>query len=225
MSVNPKLILCIGDSIGMPRDGVIYAETWFYLLSENFKEHHFIYSFKRALTTDELINKDFLEFINPNYVVLQIGIVDCAPRYFRKGSFVEIFVNKLPKLLRDNFWKIKKKISQRKKNFSYVSEHKYKENIISYIDRCMKLGIEKVFILPIILPGTKMIKSNPQIVEQLNRYNLILNEVELIYEKVHLIKFNLPFTESDFVDDGYHLNSSGQKIVGRSLIDNLSLFI
>ena len=56
-------ILCIADSLGLPRDGVKIEDTWFYKLCHSFPQHHFIDRFERGMLTSRLIESE--DFSNP----------------------------------------------------------------------------------------------------------------------------------------------------------------
>ena len=81
-------ILCIGDSLTLPRNGVNYEDTWFYLIKQNFLNFEFISSFKRAITSNILNEHDSLELYSPDYAIIQLGIVDCAPRLIKEASLI-----------------------------------------------------------------------------------------------------------------------------------------
>ena len=80
----------------MPRPGVDYEDTWVYKLIEALPEFEFIDKTKRASTSERLVTEggdninpygaDLLEHYMPDIVVMQIGIVDCAPRYIKRGG-------------------------------------------------------------------------------------------------------------------------------------------
>jgi acyl-CoA thioesterase-1 len=91
-------IACIGDSLGMPRENVLYEDTWFFRVQQSHPEKMFISCFQRSLTTDMLLdNFDEYSFIKPDYLILQLGICDCAPRLINDKSFLLVLCHKIRK--------------------------------------------------------------------------------------------------------------------------------
>ena len=63
-----KKILCVGDSLGLPRESISYEDTWYYYLTNQCTEYEYIPRFQRALTTQDLVGSngsDFLELYKP----------------------------------------------------------------------------------------------------------------------------------------------------------------
>lgn len=119
---DKKKVLCIGDSLALPGHLNKYEDTWFYNLKQNFPDYDFISFFKRQLTTDVLVKMgggkegvdkmpngaDCLEFYKPDIVVLQLGIVDCAPRLLNK--YDKVIIRLLPEGLTKFYIKLIKSL-------------------------------------------------------------------------------------------------------------------
>ena len=117
LRMNKKVII-ITDSVGMPRDELKYEDTWIYMLKNTFKNHDFIDKSARGSTTARLVTEggsgiDTLETYNPDIVILQLGITECAPRLFKKPGLEFYIVSRMPAKLRakyinhikqDNMW-------------------------------------------------------------------------------------------------------------------------
>ena len=113
-----KKILIIADSMGMPRDGFDYDKTWLYQFKIFFNNFCIIDKSHRGSTTKRLITEgggfknvepgsDLLEFYKPNIIIIQLGIVDCSPRYISVNSLTFRILNNLPLLLQNLFYKYK----------------------------------------------------------------------------------------------------------------------
>ena len=82
-----KIVLCNGDSLGMPRENVLFEDTWFFRLSNSLpkEKFYFINNFRRANTTNALVSKDFLDgkhlFIDPGKRSL-LTMMDDDGNYF-----------------------------------------------------------------------------------------------------------------------------------------------
>lgn len=123
-------IIFVGDSMGLPREGCEYEDTYFYKFQKEYKEIDCISFFKRAMTSDGLyeLYESYIRHYNPDIVISHSGLTDCAPRlindrkYFWRGL---IYVSK--RLGRLNlFWLIIKKIFERNDpKRAYISVNEY----------------------------------------------------------------------------------------------------
>lgn len=82
-------ILFLTDSLSLPRvneeEIVLYEDTYLYKLREEFKESLIVDSAIGGATIKDLYAQVFYyKSFNPDIVVLQTGIVDCAPRAYKK---------------------------------------------------------------------------------------------------------------------------------------------
>ncbi|MGB4774081.1 MAG: hypothetical protein WBP45_02820 [Daejeonella sp.] len=79
-----KKILFITDSLGLPRlqpETVLYEETYIYLCKKEFLEYDFIDLCIGGGTITTLASQLLYYLaVNPDLVIVQSGIVDCAPR-------------------------------------------------------------------------------------------------------------------------------------------------
>lgn len=232
-----KKILCIADSFGLPRVEVAYECTWYYRvkLALGYSEYDYLYFFKRLLTTDVLVTMggentsqspkgaDCLEHYLPSVVVLQLGICDCAPRLFLKGSIEEKLVNRAPVLLRRRYIEAKKKLVGRKSGNALVSPKKFKANIVRYLERCSTVGVEKVIYIAIGTPISPMIDQNPGILDAIGRYNAILEELS---EQYAFLKVIYPWRDVNdpdlYIADGYHPSALGHTLIATALIAELA---
>ncbi|MCX8492312.1 MAG: SGNH/GDSL hydrolase family protein [Cyclobacteriaceae bacterium] len=202
----------MGDSLGMPRQGVPFCETWYYRIIKHKTNYCFVNNFRRALTTNELSAEDFLENYSPQIVILQVGIVDCAPRYYKNNSLLVKLINVGPDFIRNKFWKLTKRFKSRISENADVSVDQFKSNLDSYIKRCERELMEKLIIIKIPAPSEALLQKNPKIRESIEAYNEVINS----------IKFNGQFmvidplrdgSNDDYIEDGYHLSKLGsQKI-------------
>ncbi|MBN2777438.1 MAG: SGNH/GDSL hydrolase family protein [Bacteroidales bacterium] len=231
-------ILCIGDSLSRPGHTNLYEDTWFYKLKEKYKNYDFISVFQRSLTTDGLItmgadvnnNKfpygsDCLEYYNPQVVILQLGIVDCAPRLIKENSLVWKIVRRMPKKVVNKYIDYLKRNNKRDTENVYVSKEKFRSNLIAYFNRCQKNEVLKVIYIAIPIPGQEMIFKNPSIITNVIKYNDIISEVSQKYDFVKIVNPLNADKGEDIYDDGYHPNPRGNIIVLESLVSELEQII
>lgn len=217
----PKNILIVGDSLGLPREHMSYENTWPFLLSSKLTNYHFIFRLQRALTTKIInsgLSEDWLEFYSPKSIILQVGIVDCSPRYIKNGGLTMKILAVLPPFLKAIFWKIIKQFTNRKSKYADVSIKDFQTNIVKYINRCENLGVERIFIIKIARSGSKMIKQNPKIIKQIDLYNGVFDRVANGKNNCTLISTLEKANDNYFLEDGYHLNEYGNKQVFEEIV-------
>lgn len=198
----------MGDSLGLPRNQVPFQMTWLYKLSCKYDNIVFVNGFKRELTSNGLSSLDSLENYSPDTVILQLGIVDCAPRYFRKQALFPKIINHMPKVVSSFYWKWHKKMNKRKLKNAFVNKDKFKANLEKYLSRCMKNKVDDIVIIKIQKPGKNMLDKNPSILEAVESYNMIIANLETKF-KCHIIDPLCSGDDKHYVDDGYHLNENG----------------
>jgi len=226
-----KKVIYIADSLALPRENVLYEDTAISLLKHRFRNLDFITVFKRSITTNVLVEwggnnygqinnfpmgSDCLEFYNPKIIILQLGIVDCAPRLLTRLD--KLFIRRLSKSLADNYIKIAKRYRKRKTSNTFVSPRKFENNLLDYFDRCKRNNIEKVLIIKIPIPTKEMIDLNPLILENVTLYNRIYDSLA---KKYSFIKCLNPLSPSKYdiniYVDGYHPNKKGNFFVFKAL--------
>jgi acyl-CoA thioesterase I len=219
-----KKILCIGDSLALPGHLNKYEDTWLYKLKCEFPHFDFITFFKRQLTTEVLTTMgggengidgwpkgaDCLEAYLPDIVIIQLGIVDCAPRLLNR--FDKIIIKLLPSKFISNYIEFIKRIRVRKSSNTIVKFYNFKRNIDTYISRCKKLGAKVIFI-SISLPDDIMVNRNPRILENITKYNQYIE----CCAKIDFVKVTMPLNPSNFnfriYEDGYHPNPFGNNLI------------
>lgn len=230
-------VLIIGDSLSLPGHTNSYEETWPCLLKKTFRSLDFISILRRGITSEILVTEggdgseqfpmgsDCLEHFRPDIVILQLGIVDCAPRLFSRNSLISKLINRLPRPLSKSVLTIIKSNRQRTSKRSYVDLDTFSKNFENYLSRCVLQSVVKVIAIAIVFPGQDMIRKNPTIIEAVHAYNDVLNSLAKRFEFFEVIN---PLSESnalkDIYSDGYHPNSKGNELVFHSLTETLKLY-
>jgi acyl-CoA thioesterase-1 len=102
-----KRVVVLGDSLGMPRPdeegGITYEETYPYLLNGLLGDRWEVIS--RCRRANISVNQAHIQYLydditvlTPDFVVLHLGIVDCAPRLF--SPIQNRVLSKVPNVLR-----------------------------------------------------------------------------------------------------------------------------
>jgi lysophospholipase L1-like esterase len=229
MITSEKKLLCIGDSLALPGHLNRYEDTWFYLLKREFPTFDCLSFFKRQLTTDVLttmgggeigVDKwpkgaDCLEAYMPDFVILQLGIVDCAPRLL--NTFDKRILKLIPSRLSSSYIRFIKTLRSRKTTNTYTSIEQFRKNWENYLKRTVKNNT-KVIIISISLPDEIFLQKNPKTIKNVNIYNDFLLQLGSSYGNVCVTipldprNYNFPIYE-----DGYHPNSTGNRIIFESV--------
>ena len=161
-----------------------------------FKDLDFITYLQRSLTTNTLVSlggggtdnfprgSDLLEYYMPDIIIVQLGIVDCAPRLFNKDKLIMKIIDRLPKFFKTFIYNTKLKITGRIAENSYVSLNVFKKNLIDYLDRAKQNNIRKIIFIAISYPDERMKRKNPKIYDQVDLYNKVLFSMSELYDNV-----------------------------------------
>ena len=92
---------------------------------------------------------------------------------------------------------------------------------ISFL-RCRATCVKSVIVIQIALPGKKKILKNPQISKQVKMYNKLFSDLATEFDFLNLINPLQKGKDEYYIEDGYHLNENGAKIVYEKLDTILS---
>jgi hypothetical protein len=193
-------ILILTDSLGLPRfkpESCFFEETWPIVLKDIFPNIHQV---SIGAATSQIILKqiNYQKAFNPDIVVLQVGIVDCAPRFMTRKeldlTYAFGFLGKGLRFLFNKNW------IRKLRNISYVDEVDFKKNM---------MGIKNSFSCPVIvidiLPSSEEYERLlPGVTNKINAYNNILKQnFEYLVESKEILAKN------GIMTDHHHLNKNG----------------
>jgi lysophospholipase L1-like esterase len=218
----------------MPRvegkDIVYINKTWPKLLTQKLSNFNFVLAefSERSRDTDSLKNPQlFYEAIEcciPKYVIIQIGIVDCAPRIISKHEhrlFNRFF---FPIFIRDNIINFRKK---RKLNILrkgslrkvYVNTIEFENNYNAFVSNINKQFPNSIIlIIPILGDYNFLNEISEGYSKNINIYNDILRKISTnkaflcFFELIEKMNKNTYYTS-----DGYHLNSLGHMEIANEI--------
>lgn len=195
------------DSLGLPRDKpevVDYTSTWVSLLKQN----HNVYQVSiGGGTIEDLYNQAaYLNSFNPDFVIIQSGIVDCTPRALTKTE--SHILNK---------YKITQKILTlilKEKTTKFLRKHrrcKY-TSIVKFLEyaKMFKLTFNesKVIFVGIMPASSNYEKKVPGVTKSINLYNKKLSEIF----KENFIETSC-FSFDKIMSDNIHLNLEGNRLL------------
>lgn len=200
-----KKILVLTDSLGLPRDVpefCSYESTWpVYLKSKPKAEVHQV-SIGGGTSADILRQLSYHQLYNPDIVIIQVGIVDCAPRFMTK--FELTVVRKIPLLGTYLIKVMNRKLVRKIRNITYVKPAIFKENLEKIKNFLPK---SKFIIIGIIPANNDYEKILPGIGLKIDQYNEILSHIggDFITLK------DLP--ADSIMSDHIHLKEKGHKYI------------
>lgn len=211
-----KKILILADSLSLPRlhpEICEYEDTWPYLLKKDFQVHQV--SIGGATISDLVRQMEYHKMVNPDFIIIQCGIVDCAPRAL---SLFELELVKriwglrsilLPFIKQNNKWMRKVRNITNTKPFLFKKELK---KLLSLNPKTKVLGLG-------ILPANSEYEQIvPGVSARVREYNSILSAV-LIKNFISLDQLD----RSGIMTDHIHLNKAGQLAVFNRLVPCLQL--
>ncbi len=201
-----KKLLVLGDSLSLPRlqpEMCAYEDTWPVLLKQHFEVHQV--SLGGGTIGDVLRQVEYHKVFAPEVVVIQCGIVDCAPRAL--SEFELEFIKKLWGIRSILLPLIKKYSRQLRalRNTTYTSPQKFKNSIVEIKSLFPNATFWVIGILPSCEEYEKRV---PGISARIGEFNELLKSAgDRNYISVDDISREAVM--SDFI----HLNPSGQRFV------------
>jgi len=142
-------------------------------------------------------------FLQPNYVVLQLGIVDLWPSEGRAVSPL---------------------YAELKGNDPWVSLDDFANNIRRFVQFCL-VEKSKVILLDIPPVCSELLHSYPQVADRINEYNSRLYAIANTYEAVTLIGLNKLITylpeEKAMGSDGIHPTSFVSDLLAKNIAEKI----
>ena len=208
-----KKILLLTDSLALPRqipEFCSYNDTWPELLRKLGYSIHQV-SIGGATSSDLLNQVSYHKVYDPDLVIIQVGIVDCVPRFatklevilLRKMGYVGAFVLKV--LNHKRIRKIRK--------ITYVDPALFERNVVTIQN---KFNGTKIYFLGI-LPATEAYERIlPGVRKRIIEYNKILKE------KTDYISVE-DFESSGIMSDFHHLNQRGHKQLIDKIVNHINV--
>jgi lysophospholipase L1-like esterase len=195
-----KRVLILTDSLGLPRGFpqiCEYEKTWCVKLKEDFIVHQV--SIGGATSGDILRQCPYHLQFRPDIVIVQVGIVDCAPRFVTK--FELDLIKKLPTKISKAVLKVLNKKSVRSiRKITYTKRVAFLNNILKIQNYFNGVPVAFIAILP---PSSDYETILPGIKNRVKQFNQILKE------EINLLIETDDFDDMDVMTDNIHLNVIG----------------
>ncbi len=210
-------ILVLGDSLCLPRiepEKVDLWQTWPYLLQMN-KDFEVIQLGIGGATIKDLYEQSNYYFPSyPDIVIIQSGIVDCAPRALGNLEKEIINSNRLLNYLFSHFFPIKFMRRIRKK--TYTNANDFSSYISEFKNRFSNSKIVWIGIVPV---SGDYEKKVPGILKNISKYNKIIAE-KLTDNNIFCSTDAIPL--DGIMSDHHHLSSIGHEWIFKQISRNIS---
>lgn len=214
-------ILCIGDSLGLPREEVQYEDTWFFKVKSMYPFIEWIDYFQRGLLVNEAVQKfdTYYSFYHPDIVIWQSGICDCSPRYINDMKIFWRLLIKVTKKLKVEslFWKLIKKLFKRNPKTVYTPINDFEQQMINLIEKFFLNGAELVIIIKIGKASNIVLQNSPHINNNISKYNEVYDRIHQRYPQKVVVLDPLNKGDDALYVDGYHCNKIGMNKVLNSI--------
>ncbi|MBF0405899.1 MAG: hypothetical protein HQM10_00990 [Candidatus Riflebacteria bacterium] len=239
------IVHIFGDSLSLPRlsDGIPFHLTYPELFKgelsmkyPNLNLHLFNWSHGGAnitSTLDEfLLRNDYFSQDAKNIFILQIGIVDCAPRPLPK--LLRGFVGVLPDVLQKPIVRFIHNNRARIQKAGFVY-HKtppalFETVLNELMERIKKL--DRIYVFNIAPTNKKTEKHSPGFTRSVMQYNEIIKSVIQRHSSPNIFlidvfnNINNPSRISQYInkEDGHHITVEGHELYTKLLLENEKLF-
>jgi acyl-CoA thioesterase-1 len=210
-------IVIVGDSLAFNRpDSLNNEQRWPALLREKLSGYK-VNNLSMGSSTSNRFKKLPKSLLSADDIlIVQIGVVDCAPRLFNR--FENKVISILPKPLSKKVIAFFKKRRVQSSARAYVDPLKFENNLLRLFNKYKDTAIYYIKILP---ASTKYMSSNPAVSKAIDQYNSIIDVCANKFPKVQLISFNNQNIDDLTLEDGYHLNASGHLLVSSLLAPSI----
>lgn len=207
-------VLILTDSLSLPRtkpEQVDYYQTWPRLLEKKMPGEYVSIGIGGGTSTD-IVNQGtiYYEAIHPDVVIVQSGIVDCAPRGYTKFELSLIRKTALSRYLMFKVVGVDKMRTMRKVTYTPIGN--FQANVkkmskqFSYAKLCW-LGIA---------PAKDVYeKQLPGVTENIKRYNQVLKDMSASSGFTYIPMDEFPL--EGFMSDHHHFNELGHSWVSEKI--------
>ncbi|MGZ5255996.1 MAG: SGNH/GDSL hydrolase family protein [Flavitalea sp.] len=206
-------VLILTDSLSLPRnkpEQVGYYETWPRLLEKEIPGEYVSIGIGGGTSTDIFNQSTYYESIHPDLVIVQSGIVDCAPRGFSKFELSLIRKTAFSRYLMFKVVGVDKMRTMRKVTYTPIGN--YQANIKKL---CKQFSYAKVFWLGIAPVKDVYEKQLQGVTENVKKYNQVLKDMSAGSGFTYIPMDEFPL--DGFMSDHHHFNQTGHKWVSEKI--------
>jgi hypothetical protein len=200
-------VLLLTDSVSLPRrhskGEVLWEEIYFCKLQQRFPGIEFVLVGMGGATITQLqLALNYYTLVKPDLVILQSGIVDCAPRALGQLEQQLIIKLKMFRLVRPFTTFLRKH-----RNIAYTSPRLFEETLL----KIKNIFSGKPLVGIGILPGSKEYDAKvPGVSRRIDAYNKIIQKHTIYID-------NSNFPPEGIINDFHHMSSTGHEVIFKKL--------
>lgn len=232
-SQKKQRVVIVSDSLSMPRPdeqpiALLYEETFPYLLRKELNNEYEIINRGRRSNTvsDQCIDQNIFDdilLLYPKFVVVHLGICDCAPRLFSKRFGKYIIGNIRPTFLRIYI------ISLFSRHRLFLTKHFLIQDVsikkFAYLYDYLISTIIEFGSIPIIVNISRTSSKNEsrsfKFKEHIENYNKVILETANRYKTIHIDMHVVSGNNEILLPDGIHYNHLGSNIVANKIASEI----
>lgn len=206
-------VLILTDSLSLPRskpEQVDYYNTWPRLLEKEIPGEYVSIGIGGGTSTDIFNQSTYYEAIHPDVVIVQSGLVDCAPRGFSKFELSLIRKTAISRYLMFKVVGVDKMRTMRKVTYTPIGN--YQANVKKM---CKQFSYAKLCWLGIAPARDVYEKQLPGITENIKRYNQVLKDMSVNSGFTYIPMEEFPL--DGFMSDHHHFNELGHSWVSEKI--------
>ena len=184
--------IVIGESMPMPSFELKYEDTWLFRLKQFFLNVEIIDKCRRSSSVRRLVTEgqnalgyDLLEFYEPDFVILHLGLTDASPRLLPREALYTKIINRLP--FSKFIYNIVRRTKGRTISCADLSPDAFYSCLSKYAKRAKAKGVI-VYCIKIAYCGSKVLKVSPHMNEAIDLYNSLYDKLASEYSNVRLVQ-------------------------------------
>jgi len=201
-------VLLLTDSLSLPRryenGTVLWEDIYYNKLRKHFPDIEFILVAMGGATITQLfLSLNYYKETKPDLIILQSGIVDCAPRALSQLEQQIVIKLRMFRLVHPFT-----KFFRKSRNLTYTKPRVFEETLL----KIKNSFPDKPFVSIGILPGCEAYdKKVPGVSRKIEEYNAILRKHATFID-------NRDFPRDGIINDFHHLNEKGHDEIYKKLV-------
>jgi len=221
-------LLIVGDSVALPRKGVEQSETYGvilqnYLMNElKSKIDVEILAYPYKTIIDAQSDIDNILSYSPDYIIVHIGLNDCAPRLLSKNTrafldgrhrVAQFVIRRILRIVRKPW------ICLTMGTKKYTIETDFESYLNTFIEAISLNTSAKIIVLTIPMADRDTEYKTPHISYYVNRYNILIRKIanKFNVDLCDAFLISQTFGECIYIDHS-HFGVDGHKLIAKNLL-------
>lgn len=204
-------------------DQVLLSDVYGSLLRERYRGRHDVDLLFEISLDSELACIRYSKMVSyrqPDVVFLQLGINDCAPRLFRKGSrhlFLQPWFRRVSRDCGMRLYKRFRRQITRLRSLRYVGPEAFRRNLHCVINEILSFNDKvHIFAMGIAEVSEELAQRSFGYLESIREYNAILRDV---FGDSYIEVNDLVPKSRMFISDGYHFSIEAHKALANRIAE------